>query len=373
MEGRLQTPGPPRSTWPSGRRVTGSAAKSVWPIAGRRAAHNIVHKPAAGTGQWLNRLLSEPLLLAALRSEVGQVAIVFLADVLQDFAAAHRERAGSVRRPGDAGDHGPRLGVILRIVNRRFHLDVVEVGAREPLGDLQLFAVRMAGSVEPGPIVIAERFDHQRIAVPVCDGVTQISWIYIVGVRKLPSIHIDHAPDVRTPFINEQDAIRQLVDLRGIRSVEHARIAGRQTEAFRIVLHVVLEEPLFPQRLGRRLERRIDVLAALFVVPVDLQIDDVGDAPHALGQPAEIRLAGLYAILRFVREAWDRRQLSLSSAPTASDSAGSPSWSLSASARGSRGSLLRDLFRPPLRRSGATGRVGRSETALGGSRHREQR
>ena len=67
---------------------------------------------------------------------------------------------------GDSGDDGPRLGVELGVVDRCFHFDVVEVGAGQPLGDLQLFAVRMAGSVQPSPIVKADGFDDQRVARP---------------------------------------------------------------------------------------------------------------------------------------------------------------------------------------------------------------
>jgi hypothetical protein len=69
---------------------------------------------------------------------------------------------------------------------------------------------------------------------------------------------------------------------------------------------------------------------------VDLQIDDVGYIPHTLVQAAEIRLAGLDAILGFVGESRHRRQLgrSSSASPTTSTACNptSPKRSLRSSA-----------------------------------------
>ena len=97
---------------------------------------------------------------------------------------------------------------------------------------------------------------------------------------------------------------------------------------------------------GRWLEGRVDVSASLFVMRVGLRIYDVGNVPYALGQAAEIRLAGLYAIGGIIGNSRNRRLLRWRSAT----STATPS----ATTRRLAGELLRrGPPEPPLARPAA--------------------
>ena len=61
-------------------------------------------------------------------------------------------------------------------------------GARIFFDHVQLLGVRMPGVVEPGPVVEADGVDHQRVVLPMADGVPQPIGIRVFGMGR-PSIH----------------------------------------------------------------------------------------------------------------------------------------------------------------------------------------
>ena len=56
-------------------------------------------------------------------------------------------------------------------------------GPPEPLDDVQGVAVRVARIIEPGLLVIADRIDDQRIALPSADGVSEPGGLRIARQR----------------------------------------------------------------------------------------------------------------------------------------------------------------------------------------------
>ena len=68
----------------------------------------------------------------------------------------------AVERHGDL----PRPREDLRVLDRRFVLDVIRLRHGVALGDLERFAVVIAGAIEPALIVEAAGLDDERAAVP---------------------------------------------------------------------------------------------------------------------------------------------------------------------------------------------------------------
>src|SRR6185503_15961703 len=124
-----------------------------------------------------------------------------------------------------------------------------------------------------------------------------------------------------------------------------------------------------PDCLGLGRERRVDILATFFVMSVHLKVHDVGYAPYPLGQPAEVRLAGVHAIRGLVREPrhrWksgSRLVASASASPTATCGGGS----LRRSSRSSGGCGSCIALDQPLGRTRTTRGLGlNSHGPLGG-------
>ena len=109
----------------------------------------------------------------------------------------------------------------------------VGVDRREALGDLQRFAVEVAGLVEPGLVAEAHRVDDQRVAFPPAARVAHPE-IEILHVRRAVQ---EHRPRGVGELVGDADVLRRLRDLERERQVGRARHAG----------HVAL-----PQRIGHQ-------------------------------------------------------------------------------------------------------------------------
>ena len=119
-----------------------------------------------------------------------------------------------------------------------FQAQRIRIVPRVHFGDVQLFAVRMTGGVQPRSVVQPADIHHQGVVFPVADRLSQIIRIRIGGL--LASVHPDDAPYMRAAFIDEQNAVGQLENLGRIRCVHPSRNAGRPTETLRIVFGVSL-------------------------------------------------------------------------------------------------------------------------------------
>src|SRR5213075_4433 len=102
--------------------------------------------------------------LRHLDAALPQALVILLAGVLHHFPIGpHGEGPGVVPRPGEG----------FRIFDDHFVVDVTEIGPREPLNQVELFAVRMTDRVEAGLAVEIHRVDDERVAFPVADRVAE--------------------------------------------------------------------------------------------------------------------------------------------------------------------------------------------------------
>src|SRR5215472_19379045 len=98
------------------------------------------------------------------------IPVVFVALVLQHVGVrrvVHLERDGE--RPRQ------RLG----IVKGDLELHVPEIDAPESLGYAHLLRMRMAHSIEPGPVVESRALHYQSVVLPVPDRVAPPGGIWI--------------------------------------------------------------------------------------------------------------------------------------------------------------------------------------------------
>ena len=114
-----------------------------------------------------------------------QVPVVFLANVLQNFL---------IRIPGRLRHNGPWFRVVFRIVDGGFEAKGVRIGPRKPFGHVQLFAMLVPGGIQPGAVVKAQGVDHERIAFPLPNRISEVRRIGVL--RLLAAIQPDIAPDV---------------------------------------------------------------------------------------------------------------------------------------------------------------------------------
>ena len=116
--------------------------------------------------------------------------------------------------------------VSLWIVNCQLHFQVAEVHALKSLGQVQRVAVRVAASIQPPAVIKADRVDHQRIAVPFSDGVSQPGWLRIVGELAAVGIYLAEGC---ISFVQHHRQSRRLDDLVRSRRDFHQRHAFRKT------------------------------------------------------------------------------------------------------------------------------------------------
>ncbi len=55
--------------------------------------------------------------------------------------------------------------------------DMAEVAAQEALRHMESLAMRVPAGVDPGSVVEAGAFHHQRVTVPMSDRISQPGWI----------------------------------------------------------------------------------------------------------------------------------------------------------------------------------------------------
>src|SRR3954470_8677894 len=125
----------------------------------------------------------------------------------------------------------PRPRESLRILDRRFVGNDVRAGAREPLDDVQLIAVEIAGAIEPGLIVEALGIDDEALAFPLAD---RLSHPRIDRWRPW-ILQIDVTDGARVLVSDEEGALA-LEDLERLRHVHRARHSGQVALDFGIAL-----------------------------------------------------------------------------------------------------------------------------------------
>src|SRR5690606_24901026 len=137
---------------------------------------------------------------------VIDVAIVVVTEVLDDVLVGY-----PLLRPR----RGPRARVRPRVVDRDLVSERVDVRARDALDQMQRLGVRIAFTVQPEPLVEADRVDHERVAFPVSDRVTEVARIQQLARRMLSPVHVDLAPRARRAAGQDVDALdrRHLDDL----------------------------------------------------------------------------------------------------------------------------------------------------------------
>src|SRR5438067_563476 len=102
--------------------------------------------------------------LAEVVVQVAQVLIVLLANVFLQFLA------GS---PGNVPAEGPWFRVCARIIDGGFKVKGVLVGACNPFDHVHLIRMRMACPVDPSAFIEADRVDHECVAFPMSNRMSQ--------------------------------------------------------------------------------------------------------------------------------------------------------------------------------------------------------
>src|SRR5262249_5531544 len=90
--------------------------------------------------------------------------------------------------------------------------------------------------------VVTGTVDNERVAFPMSDRVSQISLaVDLIETRMRTTVHIDLTPNVRSAFVDHDDAIlfRKLDDLHRERSRHETRPARRQTIPYRVELRQI--------------------------------------------------------------------------------------------------------------------------------------
>ena len=122
-----------------------------------------------------------------------------------------RSVSGGINRSAQLVAGHPRLRVRLRIVDRDGELHRVHVHAVVSLLDAHLVAVRVAGVVEPRPLVRADRVDDERgVVLPPADRVAVPPRVRILG--QLPAVGPDRPPPL-LEHVQHQHLVRRLHDL----------------------------------------------------------------------------------------------------------------------------------------------------------------
>src|SRR5580765_4225638 len=102
--------------------------------------------------------------LSEIVGQAEQILIVLLADVLGELTA---------RSPRDVPRGGPGLGVGTGIVDGHLVMERVLVAPREFLDDVEQISVWMSRVVNPRRLVDPDHVDHERVALPVADGMSE--------------------------------------------------------------------------------------------------------------------------------------------------------------------------------------------------------
>src|SRR5262245_22211569 len=116
------------------------------------------------------------------------VPVVVLAKILRKIL---------IGMPIDVMSPAPDLRVRLRIIDRRFILQRVVVWTRDPLDQMESIGMRQPEARHPELFVEAHSVDHQRIAVPMADGVSQEAWVQLIGGWVWTAVRIHDTPGMR--------------------------------------------------------------------------------------------------------------------------------------------------------------------------------
>ncbi len=145
---------------------------------------------------------------------------------------------------GGSAHRRKRFRVRAGIVDGDFDGHVPEIGSRAPaLNRVELFRMRVAQIIRPELIVKSDRIDHQRIFIPVTDGVPVPGRVGIFGM--LP-VHKDLPEAMNVALKQHEINAGRLSDSPRIRS------AARNAGGHAIGLGIVLRFPRLHQRFGPR-------------------------------------------------------------------------------------------------------------------------
>src|SRR6266404_3690858 len=106
------------------------------------------------------------------------IGVIFLTDVFQDFALRH-ELCVELQCEG--------FRISTRIVDCDFVHQCPKIFTSVTFDGVKLLSMRMAAKIEPELVVKPYGIDHQRVALPVPDGVPVPGWVGIL--RVLAPIH----------------------------------------------------------------------------------------------------------------------------------------------------------------------------------------
>src|SRR6516165_3537315 len=96
-------------------------------------------------------------------NSVNGIFLVF-ADALDEVGVGEKFKLKR-KRPG--------LGIGLRVVNRDFDVHMSKVAAAEALDGVKSFRMRTAAVIDPALIVEAARVNHEPVALPFANGITE--------------------------------------------------------------------------------------------------------------------------------------------------------------------------------------------------------
>src|SRR4051812_21688125 len=101
---------------------------------------------------------------------------------------------------------------------------------------MQRFRMREPGGLEPEFLVVADRVDDKRVAVPASDRRAVVARDDIRRLREGPAVRGDDAPVAVAVAVEDEDTRPQIDELKSLRSEELPRSAGRHAPAEGIVL-----------------------------------------------------------------------------------------------------------------------------------------
>src|SRR5215471_21679896 len=134
----------------------------------------------------------------------------------------------------------PGLGILFRIVNIDFEVQMAKVPSPEVLDNVEGVAMRAAARNNDFRVIEACRINYQRVAVPFSNGVPRPGGIGIFG--KSPSVHEDLAV-AGIKLVKDHDQSFKRKDFERIKPNAHRKIL-RQTLPIEVVF-LVLPLPLF--------------------------------------------------------------------------------------------------------------------------------
>src|SRR5215813_5095771 len=119
---------------------------------------------------------------------------------------AHIFEQLDIRAPAQVKAATPNLRICVRIVDRHFVLDRVEVRASETFNGVKFGRMRKAGPIDPEVLAKTDRIHDQRLAFLMSDGVAVLRRFKIC--RMLLGIHENRPEGVRSSHIEDIHALQ---------------------------------------------------------------------------------------------------------------------------------------------------------------------